>query len=506
MSIFSCLRLNISTSLRICRPRNTILKKPIIRHVASVVGSYHEQTHAPSAGGPALSTSSLVKLAAKIAQETEKISSYMKENGLPEPSFNVDSAVGFPKLPDALQRAREEVIKATAELGELLTGAEQGLRCLAWDSLAVMSSRMNAEEITAQQFAITAGHLSLQYWYLPHKLTAVTAQSFPINGTSTFEEIAEKVGLDIINVRRLLRHAMTNRIFQEVKPGVIAHTAASKILAEDQAMADWVGFCVEDMWPASEKTIPALDQYPSASEPTQSGFCLANDTANIEPMFVTLGKSPLRAKRLGGAMASLTTGEGYELSHLINNYDWAALDAHHGTIVDLGGSHGFVCIELAKQFPNLKFVVQDLLKTIASAPQLDDSLAPRIKYMVHDFHTAQPTKHADVYLFRWIMHNHSNKYATNILNQLKPALKKGARVLINDYCLPESGKGYEGPEEKVMRTMDLVMLSLLNAQERGPRDWEELFRGAGGFRFLGVKRLMGSRMSLIEAVWEGEDV
>jgi hypothetical protein len=221
-------------------------------------------------------------------------------------------------------------------------------------------------------------------------------------------------------------------------------------------------------------------------------------------MFVTLGKSPHRAKRVGGAMASLTTGEGYELFHLINNYDWATLDAHQGTIVDLGGSHGFVCIELAKQFPNLKFVVQDLPKTIASAPQLDDSLAPRIKYMVHDFHTAQPIKHADVYLFRWIMHNYSNKYATNILNQLKPALKKGARVLINDYCLPESGKGYEGPEEKVMRTMDLAMLSLLNAQERGPRDWEELFRGAGGFKFLGVKRPMGSRMSLIEAVWEGE--
>jgi hypothetical protein len=101
--------------------------------VASVVGSYHEQTHAPSAGEPALSTSSLMKLATKIAQETEKISSYMKENGLPEPSFNVDSAVGFPKLPAALQAAREEVIKATAELCELLTGAEQGLRCLAWD-------------------------------------------------------------------------------------------------------------------------------------------------------------------------------------------------------------------------------------------------------------------------------------------------------------------------------------------------------------------------------------
>lgn len=127
------LSLNGSTLLRIRLPRNSILKKSIIRHVASAVGSCHEQTRAPSAGEPALSTSNLVTLAAKIAQETEKISSYMKENGLPEPSFNADSAVGFSKLPDALQAARGEVIKATKELSELLTGAEQGLRCLAWD-------------------------------------------------------------------------------------------------------------------------------------------------------------------------------------------------------------------------------------------------------------------------------------------------------------------------------------------------------------------------------------
>jgi hypothetical protein len=45
-----------------------------------------------------VSTSSLMKLATKICQETEKISSYTKENGLPEPSFNADSAVGFQSL------------------------------------------------------------------------------------------------------------------------------------------------------------------------------------------------------------------------------------------------------------------------------------------------------------------------------------------------------------------------------------------------------------------------
>lgn len=46
-----------------------------------------------------------------------------------------------------------------------------------------------------------------------------------------------------------MRHAMSNRIFQEVEPEVVSHTAASKMLAEDQSMMDWVGVCVEECWP-----------------------------------------------------------------------------------------------------------------------------------------------------------------------------------------------------------------------------------------------------------------
>ena len=298
---------------------------------------------------------------------------------------------------------------------------------------------------------------------------------------------------------------MTNHIFCEPSPGVVAHTAGSKVLAEDVAMNDWVGFCVDDMWPAASKTVGALELNPSASEPTQTGFTLANGTTDVEPMFATFGKSPLRAKRMGGAMVSLTGGEGYEVSYLLNNYDWAAIDAVSGTLVDIGGSHGFVCVDLAHKYPNMKFVVQDLPKTVASAPKLDPSIADRIVFQAHDFHTPQPVKGADVYFYRWILHNHSDKYAINMLRQLIPALKKGARVVINDHCLPEPGTESLW-DEKIIRSMDLVMLTLLNAQERTEGEFRELFATVDkGFVFKGVTRPRGCRMSIVEAVWEGND-
>ena len=222
-------------------------------------------------------------------------------------------------------------------------------------------------------------------------------------------------------------------------------------------------------------------------------------------MFVTMGKSPQRAKRFGGAMVSLTGGEGYELSYLLSNYDWAAIDAISGTLVDVGGSHGFVCTTLAAQYPHMKFVVQDLPKTVSSAPPLTAELADRVAYQAHDFYTPQPVKGADVYFFRWILHNQADKYAVKMLRQLIPALKKGARLLINDHCLREPGEE-SGWDEKIMRTMDLVMLTLLNAQERSEEEFRVLFAKVDErFQFLGVTRPQGCRMSIIEAVWEGED-
>ncbi|KAH6674813.1 O-methyltransferase-like protein [Halenospora varia] len=467
-------------------------------------------------------TSNLVELAAIITRETAKIDTYLKESGSPVPSFNVNAPLDFPALPEDIKKARLEVVRATKELGDLVTGPRESVRWMAWDHNNSLS-------------------LKVIYHYQ-------IAKSFPIDGTATYAQIAEKVGLDEANVRRFMRHAMTNRIFKEVSPDAVAHSAASRVLAEDGAMNDWVGFCVDDLLPVSRtafvkdiyfpgcvllllcvaastrkipglafgsflfplaatKTITALEENPSASEPTQTGFCAANGTTNVEPMFATFGKDLKRAKRMGGAMTSLTGGEGYEVSYLVDNYDWASINAKSGTVVDIGGSYGFVCVDLANKYKDMKFIVQDLPKTVNSAPKLEGDLGSRIQFQPYDFFTPQPVKGADVYLFRWIMHNYSDKYAQKLLKNLIPGLKKGSRILINDHCLRD-GFGMEKTmwDEKIVRTMDLVMLTLLNAKERSEGEFRELFEGVDrGFRFVGVRRVDGCRMSIVEAVWEGED-
>lgn len=114
-----------------------------------------------------------------------------------------------------------------------------------------------------------------------------------------------------------------------------------------------------------------------------------------------------------------------------------------GTVlfVDVGGSHGDVSIALAEKHPQLSCIVQDFSKvTIQNAETtLPEHLKGRIRYVLHDFLTEQPIRDADIYFFRWIFHDWSDEYAVKILRQTIPALKAGARIIINDACIPPQG-------------------------------------------------------------------
>jgi chemotaxis methyl-accepting protein methylase len=107
----------------------------------------------------------------------------------------------------------------------------------------------------------------------------------------------------------------------------------------------------------------------------------------------------------------------------------------------VGGSFGFICVALAKKYPQLNFVVQDVPKVVEGGlSRIPPEFGDRIKFQAHDFYTEQPVKDADVYFFRWICHNQSDKYGVKMLQALVPALKPGARIVISDNCLKPVGE------------------------------------------------------------------
>ncbi|KAL8413696.1 hypothetical protein RB594_005085 [Gaeumannomyces avenae] len=427
------------------------------------------------------SPSRMVSLAAKISREAARLETHMRDHGDTMPDFGPDSPPDYPPLPGDIAESRRVIISASAELRDLATGPRETLRWGVWDFLDIIAFQV-------------LGHFEI-------------AKLVPEQGTISLSDLARQTALDDVNLARLLRLAMTRRVFCEPSPAQIGHTAASRLLASDPAMQAWIGLNTEDFLPAAGHVLQSLLASPEATSPLQAGFNYAWGTAGIEPMFATFSREPARAHRLGHALSSMTGGEGYEVHHLVQGSAKVLgdVDLRGGTLVDVGGSHGFVSVDLARQHRRMRFIVQDLPRTIESAPNPvseDGDVTRRIEFMAHDFFTDQVVKGADVYLLRWILHNHSKPYAVKILKSLVPALKPGARIIVNEHCLSPFGEKNEG-DERQMRRMDALMLCLLNAQVRSEAEFRDLFRAADErMVFKGATRPPGSRMSIVEAVWE----
>ena len=77
------------------------------------------------------------------------------------------------------------------------------------------------------------------------------ATSFPVGEEASYKQVSEVCGLDEVNLRRILRFAITRHVFREPRKGFIAHTANSKILAEMPIVREYVGMVCEELWPSA---------------------------------------------------------------------------------------------------------------------------------------------------------------------------------------------------------------------------------------------------------------
>ncbi|KAI0378115.1 S-adenosyl-L-methionine-dependent methyltransferase [Hypomontagnella monticulosa] len=413
------------------------------------------------------SPSRIIELSSLIAKETAIVNKFLVENQLRTPSLDADApqSILIPEDAGQIHAARNAVIEACSELKALMTGPKQLLK-FEWTTFVSVKA------------------------ILRFKLD----KSFAVGQSTTFEAMSRFSGLSVRNVRRIVRHAVINHyFFQEAQPGVITHSALTAVLAEDDVTRNSLIVELDEFWPAGVKMADALERWPNSEEKNETGFSLANNSN--KSMYEILAEDPVRRERFGRYFANPDkTADG-----IFDNYPWA----DKASVVDVGGSFGSVAIGIAQRFPNIKCVVQDLPDTIAEAEsRLPADLRGRVTFMAHDFFTEQPVR-ADVYFFRSIFHNWADKYSINILKNLVPALKPGARVVIHERILPGLEDLTTADARRAIN-MDIGMQQLLNAHQREMDEWPELFRRADpGFQFIGARKPPGAMRWIIEAEWQG---
>lgn len=84
------------------------------------------------------------------------------------------------------------------------------------------------------------------------------ARCLPQDHAVSYPQLAHLTGLEPELLKRLVRHAITHRVFKEPKKGFVEHTATSRLLAGSKADS-WMGVGCEEMWPAALKVSNKLE-------------------------------------------------------------------------------------------------------------------------------------------------------------------------------------------------------------------------------------------------------
>ncbi|KAI1153171.1 sterigmatocystin 8-O-methyltransferase [Nemania diffusa] len=418
----------------------------------------------------------LEDLSFEITRNAVLVSQYLHSGGFPQPSHEADGPSStIPRdSPQNIREARQNLIEASLKMFQLALGPTEYLPNLA----------------TGFQY------LSCLSWLCHYNIFHIV----PLDGTIGYDKVASTANVSEQRLKSITRMAMTNGLFREPVPGQLAHSATSAFLTRNPDAYAWATFMCTKSAPTALAMVDAHKRWgPETVQKNETAYNVAFETEL--PFFDHLSLDQAEVNRFAAYMRNVTSSEGVNVKHLVTGYDWETLG--DSKVVDVGGSTGGAAIALARAYPRLNFVVQDLdanaQRGSENAKSLPGKIRSRIAFQGHDFTQPQPVKDADIYLLRMILHDWPDNEAIKILNNIIPAMeKRGSRLLIMDSVLPHPGD-VPVSLERIIRVRDLTMMQSFNSKERSLDDWQRLLESANGnLRLVKVTQPFGSAMSILE--------
>ncbi|UNI16454.1 hypothetical protein JDV02_002886 [Purpureocillium takamizusanense] len=456
-------------------------------------------SQADTNGAPAVPASppvSLKERLEKLIESSQQLIKRMDENDIPDPTFAAECQEDFSKLPPETVTERFALLDLLNDLTFLVHGASQSITDVAQNAMAD-SATLNILNY-------------FNFW-----------DAVPLDGDASFAEIAKAVRLPQEAVEAILPYAFCNRIFEPVTIGDpnsrIRHTSRSAAMIKDPTLRIIVNLTIDGLGGplsilnrALEKNFLGKDKLTNEISETPFGMLYkGGPLGQFKDYYDWLdrdGEGERKGWRQRDMVESLRLAKekmGAE-SALLEALDWAG--AGKATVVDLGGSGGHDDVPLAEKFPDLKIIVQDLPSCQAKFDDgyISDELKKRVSFLAHDFFTPQPIQ-ADIYLFKWVFYDWSNKDIVKIIQALVPALRPGARVLVLDLMVdvgPEAAAVMPRSLLKYSNVISLKTLSLFGHTKQAAKKMTDLFKAADE-RFEIIRDEVAGTFMTFEAVWRG---
>ncbi len=432
---------------------------------------------------------SLVALAEAILKNATTLEKELSQTTLGQPTFAPTSRPNYHDVlfNPSLMAARSSLIEATTTLLRLALGPTDSLRKI-----------------------ITTDRTSVAVLGAIHSLGI--ADLVPLTGSISISSLAETLQVHPVPLRRILRFAYTMHMFCSPAdmPDHVAHTSISAAIP---SFAPYIWLHLSETPKAnssasSEFFVKAMRSWPVApvtlSDPAQRDFweIIQQDGPEGNGM-----------DKFSAAMATQMLslhGPGNRL--LLQGFDWASL-GKGATVVDVGGGNGHNAVDIAKAFPELRFVVQDLPKNEAPAREMiaQACVDTRVRFQPHDFFKPQPVINGKVrvkaFILSRILHDWSDEKCLTILSYLIPYMKRdGASLVLVERVLPDRTEDNSEDsdmtlyQEGQIRALDLLMYTTFGAAcERTRGEWAELLTKADeGLVLKRVAGLAGLELSVLE--------
>ncbi|TFL01412.1 O-methyltransferase [Pterulicium gracile] len=340
------------------------------------------------------------------------------------------------------------------------------------------------------------------------------------------KEIAQKNGLEEKKIARFLRLLASNHIYEEVRPDVFRNNRLSSLLDSGKSSADVIanpktkhdntkGPGVFLSHHLDEVSHSAAYTWENVSNPKIGHSYEANQC----PLSTYLGREvsfwehmaepgqEFRRKRFDLAMKGVQAMQ--PTTAVLDSLDWDKLPKG-STIVDVGGGIGSYMVPLVENFPDLKYVVQDLPESIENAEAFWGEKDPKaiadqtVSLEAHSFFEPQPERDVGVFFMKSIIHDWSDANCKKILTHLRKAAGKDTKLVLAESIIPYACRMPEEAEADskdcvpgsilkqapapllpnsltapMVLLADIVMLIGLSGQERTFDHMQELLLGAG---------------------------
>ncbi|RDB16346.1 4-O-methyltransferase 1 [Hypsizygus marmoreus] len=423
-------------------------------------------------------TSPLRALANSILASIDTIEAIYSKHGVPIPSldeqFTLKATDSDPALADASR------LIATAAT-QLIATVRQPMETLQDYTLGLYTT-------AALGFVVDAN--------VPNILKDAGAQ-----GLHT-KDIAAINGVDPVKLGRILRYLAARHVFKEVTANVYANNLISSLLLKAETLDDikanpasqygaaaFIGHVADE----GLKSSTALSSFLRDSKGVNAPFNMALNEPGTVWEWYGKPENAVRNQRFTEAMKGGAFR--YPSDIFTGALDWAGL-APESVVVDIGANVGAVTLVLAKAFPNLRFIVQDLEKVVPDAQKFWEAMSPkdladgRVKMQIHDFFNPQPVKGAAVYFMRFVIHDWPDAESIKILKRVRDAASPSSKLILFEFTVPHAFRAApeaNDPHHALIlpagiewaTSIDIQMLNLFNAQERTLDEFTALGKGSG---------------------------